>query len=76
MAEEILGLALALGSSIASLLEPPRDDDFLRLPSGQLIRSATVSASLQFGGHDSTIMWEGNVPKFGLPSIPREDDSR
>ncbi len=74
-AEEILGLALALQTTIGALMEPAADDEFVSLPSGQLVRGNTVSVSLRFG-YDSTIMWDGNVPRFGLPSIPGEDDSR
>lgn len=74
-AEEIVALALALQTTIGALMEPAADDEFVSLPSGQLVRGVTVSVSIR-SGYDSTIMWEGNVPRFGLPSISREDESR
>lgn len=62
-AEEVLGLALALQSSITALMTISRDDHLVELPAGQLILARTVYRSLMHY-NDGMVWWEGNEPHF------------
>jgi transcriptional regulator with XRE-family HTH domain len=69
MAEEIIGLAFALETSIGTLLDPPRDDQFIALPNGHLVGINTVLRSVRHY-NDGMVWWEGDEPRFdsGEPS--------
>jgi transcriptional regulator with XRE-family HTH domain len=67
-AEELLGLALALGTTLQHLLEPSEDggrDDFVTLPSGETVSSDFVT-SLVYGLNAGAVTWTDNKPEFGL----------
>lgn len=74
-AEEILGLAAALETSVGRIMSPLNEDRHLKLPSGQTIPGAMVRDPMGFA-RDNSITWEGNVPGFGTPSLPEEGDWR
>jgi transcriptional regulator with XRE-family HTH domain len=74
-AEEILGLAAVLETSVGRIMSPLDEDHYLRLPCGQTIRGATVRDPIGFA-RDNSITWQDNVPRFGTLTIPWEDDSR
>jgi transcriptional regulator with XRE-family HTH domain len=66
-AEELLGLALALGTTLQYLLEPSEDDgrdDFVALPSGETVSSDFVT-SLVYGVKAGAVTWTDNKPDFG-----------
>lgn len=63
MAEEVLGLALALETSLMSLIEPVREDGPIALPSGAALLFGTVH-ELIWGGSELTVTWDGDVPEF------------
>lgn len=62
-AEELLGLALALETSLMSLIEPSAEDGPIGLPSGAPLLFVTVHA-LIWGGSEYTVRWEGDAPIF------------
>jgi len=70
-AEEMFGLALALETSLTSLLEPVRDDGLIGLPSGQTMPSLTVH-ELIWGGSQLTVSWVDGVPEFAAEESSRE----
>ena len=61
-AEEILGLAYALGTNIPTLMGAP-DDETIELSTGQ-VRGADV-ASLASGRNNGAVRWDGDKPLFG-----------
>lgn len=63
MVEEILGLALALETSIGMLLDPTRDDQLVTLPAGQHMQVMTVLRSVRHF-NDGMVYWEGDEPRF------------
>ena len=63
---EVLGLALALQTSVKALMDPVEDESLVELPSGQLIAVETVRWSVQ-GHNDNMVFWEGNAPRFLSP---------
>lgn len=67
LAEEILGLSLALEIEMANLLLPvPGEVRLVALPAGQL-----VILPLQHelpGGVAGSVLWDGNKPKFAAPA--------
>lgn len=63
LAEEVLGLAICLGTSMARLLSPLREDKPVDLPSGQSLRIHTVEGYVT--GEwvtDERILWHENKP--------------
>jgi transcriptional regulator with XRE-family HTH domain len=62
-AEEILGLAYALETSVASLLAPADEDKIVDLPSGEAVSVGSVFRSA-FGFNDGEISWKDDVPVF------------
>lgn len=72
MAEEILGLALALETSIGALLDPVREDQFVELPGRQLVDVMTVLRSVRHF-NDGLVYWQGDEPRFDTGE-PRNDD--
>ena len=74
-AEEVLGLAYALETSMAALIAPATDDKIVDFPSGAEITVSSVRQSAR-GFNDGSLRWEGNVPvitdnTFDLP-VSRE----
>ena len=63
VAEEILGLSLALGTSMGVLLGPAPDDLLIALPAGQQIDRMTVLHSIGRTAA-AVVRWEGNEPHF------------
>jgi transcriptional regulator with XRE-family HTH domain len=68
-ADEVLGLAIALETSLTSLLEPARDDGPITLPSGAELPFLTVH-ELVWGGNELTVMWDDGVPAFPIQDPP------
>lgn len=68
VAEELLGLSVALEVSVMSLLLPSADDPpVVTLPAGQLValqRQAFAPPALE----SAQLLWDGNKPKFAAPS--------
>lgn len=62
-AEEVLGLAYALETSVGVLMEPSADESHISLPSGRVVDSASASWSVRHF-NDGTVTWNGNVPEF------------
>jgi 8-oxo-dGTP diphosphatase len=63
-AEEIPGLAIALETSMAVILDPGPDEDFIELLSGQEIVAETIRESLKFR-NDRSIRWDDDDnPQF------------
>lgn len=60
---ELLGLALALETSIGALLDPSMDDSLVRLPSGSVLLAHTVLRSVRHF-NDGMVSWEGDKPRF------------
>lgn len=71
---EILGLALALETTIQQLLSPTESDweSPLALPSGEVV-SADYVTSLAFGMDRSAVTWTDEKPEFG-PDSKRSPD--
>jgi transcriptional regulator with XRE-family HTH domain len=66
-AEELLGLALALETTLLHLLDLSEDggrDDFVALPSGETVSSGFVT-SLVYGLEAGSVTWTDNKPEFG-----------
>lgn len=63
-ASELYGLALALETSIATLVAPAAgEDEAVTLPSGVQISAASVRRSAK-GQTRGAVRWDGNVPVF------------
>jgi 8-oxo-dGTP pyrophosphatase MutT (NUDIX family) len=60
-AEEILGLALALDTTIAALMGASDQDGMVELPGGQAIGTISVERSAGRGVNDRTITWRGTA---------------
>lgn len=67
---ELLGLALALETSVGTLLDPSRDDRLVGLPSGDMLISGTVLRSIRHF-NDGMVSWVGDKPRFAT----REPDT-
>lgn len=63
-AEELLGLAVALETTMPALLTALDDDKAVEFPSGQVVDAAYVRA-LATGFNDGSVKWKGNTPEFG-----------
>lgn len=61
-ADEVLGLALALETSIMALMSPPFDAPSVATPSGGLVGAARFTAI------DGSVDWDGDSPKLIPPS--------
>lgn len=73
-AEEVLGLALALETSIGVLMEPTADEARIALPSGQAIDAACVAWSVRHF-NDGTVTWDRSAPVFeDIPESRRQRD--
>lgn len=57
-ADEILGLALALQTTVPALLALPPDTASVALPSGELVAASRVTAN------DGTVEWDGDQLKI------------
>jgi hypothetical protein len=57
-ADELLGLALSLQTTVLALITPPSDVPTVTLPSGDLIVRERVTAN------DGTVGWDGNRPEL------------
>ena len=68
-AEEILGLAYALETSIGSLMDPSPDDKQVAFPSGQAISVGSVQRSVRHF-YDGAVGWFGDAPDFGSGTWP------
>jgi len=66
-AEEILGLAQALETTVQELLSPSQSDwdTPVALPSGETVSSDYVT-SLVYGMSEGAVTWTDNKPEFGL----------
>lgn len=76
-ADEILGLAWALETTINALLTPIDEDEAVKFPSGNPIDVLSVRWSVE-GGNDGAVLWNGDVPAFSrsaeqAPSILDSD---
>jgi hypothetical protein len=71
VAEEILGLAVALETSVAELMSvhPADAVDLVSLPSGAVLPPEEVEAML--GGKRSLIQWDGATPVFPHDQLVR-----
>jgi hypothetical protein len=58
-AEEILGLALALDTTIARLMSASEEESEVKLPAGQVIGAVTVERLAGRGVNDRSILWDG-----------------
>jgi len=67
--EEILGLSLALETSIVALLAPSPDDKSIELPGGQPIEILSVQRLIN-GFNDNAVGWKGNTPVFTHGRFP------
>jgi len=67
LAAEILGLALALETSVGVLMDPGPDDERIDLPSGDAITAGSLARSVRHR-NDGTVQWGGEVPRFGEPA--------
>lgn len=64
LAEEIAGLAAALGTTIRGLLTPLDEDKAVRLqPDGPAVAVSTVQMSVT-GRNDGAVRWDGDTPVF------------
>lgn len=61
-ADEVLGVALALETTVAALMSPPLDAPAVATPSGALVSAARIAAI------DGTVEWDGDNPKLIPPS--------
>jgi hypothetical protein len=68
-ASEVHGLAWALETSMAALLEPALDDKQVQFPSGNYLGAASVASSVR-GHNDGSIEWRGDVPMWIGVSYP------
>lgn len=68
-AEEVLGLALALETSITALMSPPREEEAgaVRLSSGDLLPASEVAILARGLLHRRAIVWEDDKPVFRPP---------
>jgi transcriptional regulator with XRE-family HTH domain len=62
-AEEVLGLAAVLETSVASLMKPTDDDVVVEFPSGAAIAVASVRRSVD-GQNDRSVRWDGAIPEI------------
>ena len=60
-AEELLGLAFALGTSMTRLIKADHDDGYIEFPGGVGIHADSAAASAQ-GFNDGAIGWDGSTP--------------
>jgi transcriptional regulator with XRE-family HTH domain len=67
LADELLGLALTLETSIGALMAPSHDDKQIALPSGVSVLEATVRYSIRYR-NDGSVRWEGDTPHFIEPA--------
>jgi hypothetical protein len=65
-AEEVLGLAETLETSIGRLMSPDEDDNSVTLPSGAVVPVLHVQVSVR-GQNDGSVQWDGNEPVFPEP---------
>jgi hypothetical protein len=72
-AEELLGLSLALQTSMRVLTTPAPDDRSVMLPGGQEIDALWVQRSVE-GYSDRPLRWDGDVPQ--VESAPQDDGLR
>jgi len=63
LVEELFGLALAIGTSMGTLLAPAPEIRSVELPGGQLVDSDTVRRSI-WHRNDGLVWWEGEEPRF------------
>lgn len=68
-AEEMLGLAVALETSLVGLLEPVMDDKMIEMPSGHAIPVIVVH-ELIWGGSEYSVTWQGEIPAFPADRLP------
>ena len=72
-AEEILGLALALETTVIGLLSPVQDDKLVKLPSGEELDVRAVH-ELIWAGSGPAISWDGDAPRIPGDGPPNRDD--
>ena len=68
-AEEVLGLSVAMETSIAALLMPDADAKQVTLPGGQVLGIAAIRFSVR-AGHAVAVSWQGDQPVFPDPFAP------
>ena len=64
LAEEVHGLAWALGLTIPALMSPADEDREIVLPSGHVLTFRNVQLLAGRGTNDGSVFWDGNTPKF------------
>jgi hypothetical protein len=70
LAEEILGLAIALETSIGALLDPGPDDKRVQLPGGGVVPRGSVMRSVRHT-NDGAVTWlNDDQPDFGSGTWP------
>jgi transcriptional regulator with XRE-family HTH domain len=67
---ELVGVALALETSIGMLLDPSSDEQFIELPSGDRMLAGTILRLVRHF-NDGMVSWDGDKPRFAT----REPDS-
>jgi hypothetical protein len=73
-AEEVLGLALALETTIARLMSAAEEENDVKLPGGQAIGAVSVERLAGRGVNDRAVTWDGNFPVFiGMMRLPGVD---
>lgn len=70
MAEEILGIALAVGATVGALMEPAAEDRTVVLPSGAELPGGSVQASVRHV-NDGRVRWDDGKPVIGEPGAWR-----
>jgi transcriptional regulator with XRE-family HTH domain len=68
-AEEVLGLSVALETSISALMAPADEDKVVDFPSGATVSVGFVYRSAR-GFNDGAVQWDGDVPVFSHPDGP------
>jgi transcriptional regulator with XRE-family HTH domain len=74
LAEEMLGLAIVLETSLGGLLDPSPDDRFVALPTGHAINAMTILRSIRHL-NDGMVYWKDDEPRFdpGQPDLSHID---
>ena len=72
-AEEILGLAESLETSVAALARPTDDDKLVEFPSGQSVTVEHVQRLVAPGRNDGEVKWSGDEPVFPGPPMTYAD---
>lgn len=74
-AEEILGLALAMQTTIAALMTASERDDYLELPNGKWMGAVSLERLAGRGVNDRTVRWaaDNTASYIALRRLPGAD---